>query len=43
MIAAAAIQTFQEPKPPELSVLTAQLWGLIAGSLGLSTREPVRT
>lgn len=37
----AATQAFQEAKPPELAVLTAQLWGLIAGSLGLPTREPL--
>jgi AcrR family transcriptional regulator len=37
----AATQAFQDPKPPDLSVLTAQLWGLIAGALGLPTRDPV--
>ena len=37
----AATQAFQDPEPPALSVLTAQLWGLIAGSLGLPTRDPI--
>ena len=37
----AASQAFQSSARPEPSVLTAQLWGLIAGALGLSTREPV--
>lgn len=36
----AATQTFQDPKPPEPRVLTAQLWGLIAGALGLPTHDP---
>ncbi|MGH0029915.1 MAG: TetR/AcrR family transcriptional regulator [Myxococcota bacterium] len=36
----AAIQAFQDPKPPDLGVLTAQLWGLIAGALGLPSRAP---
>ncbi len=36
----AASQAFQDPKPPAPSVLTAQLWGLIAGALGLPTRDP---
>ncbi len=36
----AASQAFQAPKPPAPSVLTAQLWGLIAGALGLPTRDP---
>ncbi len=39
-ISQAARQAFQSDKPPEASVLTAQLWGLIAGALGLPTREP---
>jgi hypothetical protein len=37
----AASQAFQDPPPPALSVLTAQLWGLIAGALGLPTRKPI--
>ncbi len=37
----AASQAFQAPEPPALAVLTAQLWGLIAGALGLPTREPL--
>ena len=37
----AASQAFQDPEPPAPSVLTAQLWGLIAGALGLPTRDPV--
>jgi AcrR family transcriptional regulator len=37
----AASQAFQDPKPPAPSVLTAQLWGLIAGALGLPTRDPI--
>ena len=40
-ISQAARQAFQAPKPPEPGVLTAQLWGLIAGALGLPAREPV--
>ena len=36
----AASQAFQDPKPPEPSVLTHQLWGLISGALGLPAREP---
>jgi AcrR family transcriptional regulator len=36
----AASQVFQDPKPPAPSVLTAQLWGLIAGALGLPDRDP---
>ena len=40
VISQAAIQAFQAPEPPEPSVLTAQLWGLIAGALGLPTRDP---
>ena len=39
-ISQAAIQAFQESKPPAASVLTAQLWGLIAGALGLEARAP---
>ena len=42
-ISQAAIQAFQDPKPPEPGVLTAQLWGLIAGALGLPTRDPFPT
>ncbi len=34
----AASQAFQDPAPPPPEVLTAQLWGLIAGSLGLGAR-----
>jgi len=37
----AASQAFQEPEPPASDFLTAQLWGLIAGALGLATREPI--
>jgi AcrR family transcriptional regulator len=37
----AASQAFQDSKPPAASVLAAQLWGLIAGALGLPTRDPV--
>ncbi len=37
----AASQAFQDPKPPAPSVLTLQLWGLIAGALGLPTRDPI--
>ena len=40
-ISQAASQAFQDPKPPSPSVLTAQLWGLIAGALGLPTRDPI--
>jgi len=40
-ISQAARQAFQDPKPPAPSVLTAQLWGLIAGALGLPTRDPI--
>lgn len=39
-IGQAASQAFRDPKPPAPSVLTAQLWGLIAGALGLPTRDP---
>lgn len=39
-VSQAACQVFQDPKPPTPSVLTDQLWGLIAGALGLSTRDP---
>ncbi len=38
----AASQAFQDPEPPAPGVLTAQLWGLIAGALGLPTHEPIR-
>ena len=39
-ISQAARQAFQDPKPPSSSLLTTQLWALIAGALGLPTREP---
>ncbi len=35
----AATQAFQDEAPPSLRVLTTQLWGLIAGSLGLPTAQ----
>ncbi len=41
-IGQAASHAFQDPRPPAPSVLTVQLWGLIAGALGLPTREPTR-
>ena len=37
----AASQAFQDPATPAPSALTDQLWGLIAGALGLPTRDPV--
>ena len=37
----AASQAFQDPKPPPPSVLIAQLWGLIAGGLGIPTHDSV--
>ena len=37
----AATQAFRAAKPPALRGFTAQLWGLIAGALGLPTREPI--
>ncbi len=39
-IGQAAVQAFQDARPPEPSVLTTQLWGLIAGALGLRTSQP---
>jgi len=33
----AASQAFRDPKPPALDALTAQLWSLIAGALGIPT------
>lgn len=36
----AASQAFQDREPPPLDVLTVQLWGLIAGALGLPVRDP---
>lgn len=35
----AANQAFQDPEPPAPELLTAQLWGLIAGALGLPGRD----
>ena len=39
-IGQAVCQAFRDPKPPAPSAVTAQLWGLIAGALGLPTRDP---
>ena len=40
-IGQAASQAFEDPKPPAPTVLTAQLWGLISGALGLPVRDSI--